>query len=88
MVKESCQHTKVFISGSDDIINKYSVLPEPISQRETRLVPKMKMREKTKLKTIEEIPLEELESHVRDDGELSFDFGHLMCSKSYANYHM
>jgi len=46
------------------------------------------MREKTKLETIQEIPLEELESQVRDDGELSFDFGHLMCSKSYANYHI
>ena len=35
------------MSGSDDMINKYSV-PEPISQKETRLVPKMKMREKIK----------------------------------------
>ena len=29
----------------------------------------MKMREKTKLKTIEEIPLEELEGQVRVEGE-------------------
>ena len=29
----------------------------------------MKMRENTKLKTIEEIPLEELESQVRVEGE-------------------
>ena len=29
----------------------------------------MKLREKTKLKTIEEIPLEELEGQVRDEGQ-------------------
>ena len=52
------------------MINKKSV-PEPISQNKIRSIPKMKMRENTKLETIEEISLEELES--RDDGELSFD---------------
>ena len=29
----------------------------------------MKMTEKTKLKTIEEMPLEELESQIRDEGQ-------------------
>ena len=33
----------------------------------------MKMREKTKLKTIEEIPLEELESQLRDKGQFVID---------------
>ena len=56
------------MSGSDDMINKYSVVPEPISQIEFRLVPKRKMREKIKLETIEEIPLEEIESRIRDQG--------------------
>ena len=68
LVQQRCKHTKAFMSGSDDMINKYSVVPEPISQIEFRLVPKRKMREKIKLETIEEIPLEEIESRIRDQG--------------------
>ena len=33
----------------------------------------MKMREKSKLESVEEIPLVELERQIRDEGELSFD---------------
>ena len=33
----------------------------------------MKMREKTKLKTIEEISLEDLESKIRDEGQFIID---------------
>ena len=46
----------------------------------------MKMKEKTKLKTIEEIPLEELKSQVPVECQLSNDFNHLKCGKFYANY--
>ena len=50
------------------------------------------MREKIKLKTIEEIPLVELdpqlESQLRDEGELSIDSSLLIFSKSYATCHM
>ena len=41
----------------------------------------MKMREKTKLEIIEEIPLEEMESQlsqVKVEGQLSIDFSHLI----------
>jgi len=41
----------------------------------------MKMREKTKLEIIEEIPLEEIESklsQVKVEGQLSIDFRHLI----------
>ena len=41
----------------------------------------MKMREKTKLKTIEDIPLEELESQVGVEGEFLIDCSHFECSK-------
>ena len=40
------------------------------SQNEIRSTPKMKIKEKTKLKTIEDIPLEELGSGIRVEGEL------------------
>ena len=49
----------------------------------------MKMREKTKLKTIEEMPLEELESQVRDEGQFiiycshSYDIKQIINIKSY-----
>ena len=68
---------KVFTSASDDMIRKQSepIKPEPVPQKEILSVPKMKMREKTKLKTIEEIPLEELERQIRDEGELSIFWG-------------
>ena len=64
---------KVFTSASDDMIRKQSepIKQEPVPQKEILSVPKMKMREKTKLKTIEEIPLEKLERQIRDEGELS-----------------
>ena len=62
--------------------------PDPNSQKEILFVPKMKMKEKSKLKTIEEIPLVELESQIRDEGELSFDSSLFICSQSYATYHM
>ena len=48
----------------------------------------MKMREKTKLKTIEEIPLEELESQVLVEGQFIIDWSHFECSKLYRSYHM
>ena len=37
----------------------------------------MKIREKTKLETIEEIPLEEIESQVKVEGQLCVDFSQL-----------
>ena len=58
---------KVFTSGSDDIKKKLSGLYKTraiFSQIKILPIPKMKMKEKTKLKTIEEIPLEELESQI------------------------
>ena len=57
----------------------------------------MKMREKTKLKTIEEIPLEELESQVGVEGEFiiycnhSYNIQQIICISScvrYVTYHM
>ena len=39
----------------------------------------MKMKEKTKLKTIEEIPLEELESQIRVESEFIFYYLHMIC---------
>ena len=62
------------------------MVPEPVSPKEIHLVPKM--REKIKLKTIEEIPVVELESQLRDEGELSIDSSLLIFSKSYATCHM
>ena len=47
------------------------------SHIETRSIPKMKIREKTKLETIEEIPLEEIESQVKVEGQLCVDFSQL-----------
>ena len=41
---------------------------EPNSQKEILSVPKMKMREKSKLETMEEFPLEEQESQVKVGG--------------------
>ena len=51
------------------------------SQIKIRSIPKIKMREKTKLEIIEEIPLEEIESklsQVKVEGQLSIDFRHLI----------
>ena len=28
LVQKRCKHTKAFMSGSDDMINKYSVVPD------------------------------------------------------------
>ena len=82
---------KVFTSGSDDMIKNR---PKPLKTRTSftesnSFNPKMKMREKTKLKTIEEIPLEELKSQVRDEGQLiiycshSYDIKQIINIKSY-----
>ena len=43
----------------------------------------MKMREKTKLKTIEEIPLEELESQIRVESEFIIYYLHTICEMQF-----
>ena len=42
----------------------------------TKFVLKMKMREKPKYKTLEEIPLEEIESQIREEGQFIIDCSH------------
>ena len=62
---------KVFTPGSDDIKTKLSELYKTraiFSQIKILPIPKIKMKEKTKLKTVEEIPLGELESQILVEG--------------------
>ena len=62
---------KLFTSGTDDIKTKLSELYKSraiFSQIKILTILKMKMKEKPKLKTIEEIPLEELESQIQVEG--------------------
>ena len=62
---------KEFTSGSDDQETARHCKNRAIfSQNGIRSTPKMKIKEKTKLKTIEDIPLEELGSGIRVEGEL------------------
>ena len=54
---------------------------EQVSQNEILSSPKIKMKEKTKLKTIEEIVLQ---SQIQVEGEFIIHFRHMLCSISYA----
>ena len=83
----------VSVSGSDDMIKN---LPEHFKIRagfkeRNFFNPNMKMREKTKLKTIEEIPFEELASQVLVEGEFiycsqRYNMQQIICNTSYVRY--